>query len=35
MNLWQAFNGEVNGRVFWPIILGMLCILIPMIMALR
>jgi hypothetical protein len=35
MNLWKKFNGEVDGRVFWPVIILMLVVLIPIVMLIR
>ena len=35
MNLWQAFNSEVDGKVFWPVIIIMLCVLVPIVLAIR
>jgi len=35
MKLWEVFNSDVPGRVFWPIMIVMLGILIPIVMAIR
>jgi hypothetical protein len=35
MKLWETFNSDVSGRVFWPIMIVMLGILIPIVMAIR
>jgi hypothetical protein len=35
MKLWETFNSEVPGRVFWPIMIVMLGILIPIVMSIR
>jgi hypothetical protein len=35
MKLWEAFNSDVPGIVFWPIMIVMLLILIPIVMAIR
>jgi len=35
MTLWEKFNGEVDGGLFWPIIFVMLGVLIPIVMAIR
>jgi hypothetical protein len=35
MNLWEKFNGEVHGVIFWPITFVMLGVLIPIVMAIR
>jgi hypothetical protein len=35
MYLWEKFNGEVPGVIFWPIMFGMLGVLIPIVMAIR
>jgi hypothetical protein len=33
--LWELFNSEVDGIVFWPVIIVMLAVLIPIVMAIR
>jgi hypothetical protein len=35
MTLWEKFNGEVPGVIFWPIMFVMLGVLIPIVMAIR
>jgi hypothetical protein len=35
MKLWEVFNSDVSGIVFWPIMIVMLGILIPIVMAIR
>jgi hypothetical protein len=35
MKLWETFNSDVPGIVFWPIMIVMLGILIPIVMAIR
>jgi hypothetical protein len=35
MNFWEAFNSEVPSLVFWPIMIVMLGVLIPIVMAIR
>jgi len=35
MYLWEKFNGEVEGWLFWPIMFVMLGVLIPIVMAIR
>ena len=35
MNLWKKFNGDVEGRVFWPVMILMLLILVPIVMSIR
>jgi hypothetical protein len=32
---WKFFNGEVDGKVFWLIMIAMLGILVPIVMAIR
>jgi hypothetical protein len=32
MNLWKAFNSEVDGKVFWPVIIIMLAVLVPLVL---
>ena len=33
--LWKLFNSEVEGKVFWPVIIVMLLVLIPIVMHIR
>jgi hypothetical protein len=35
MKWWEAFNSEVDGKVFWPVIIVMLCILVPLVLVVR
>jgi hypothetical protein len=35
MYLWEKFNGDVPGVIFWPIMFVMLGVLIPIVMAIR
>jgi len=35
MKLWEAFNSEVPGKVFWPVMIVMLLILVPIVMSIR
>src|SRR5262249_43792534 len=35
MNLWKTFNSEVDGKVFWPVIIVMLLVLVPIVLALK
>jgi hypothetical protein len=33
--LWKAFNSEVDGKVFWPVIIVMLAVLVPIVLEIR
>jgi hypothetical protein len=35
MNLWKLFNSEVDGKVFWPVIIIMLAVLVPIVLEIR
>jgi hypothetical protein len=35
MHLRKALDSEVDGKVFWPIVIVMLVVLIPLVMAIR
>lgn len=35
MYLWEKFNGDGPGVIFWPIMFVMLGVLIPIVMAIR
>ena len=35
MNLWKTFNSEVDGKVFWPVIIVMLLVLVPIVLVLK
>lgn len=35
MNWWKAFDSEVDGKVFWPVVIVMLCVLVPIVLAIR
>jgi hypothetical protein len=35
MDFWKAFNSEVDGKVFWPVIIVLLAVMVPIVMAIR
>jgi hypothetical protein len=35
MKLWEVFNSDVSGIVFWPIMIVTLGVLIPIVMTIR